>query len=343
MTMRRYRVSRRTALGLGGAAGASVLVELPGKAARAQTLDKLSFLTSWRPQAEHGGYYQAIAAGLYRKVGIECELRFGGPQVAGSQLLLAGRVDMLMGSGLEALNYVREELPFFCIASIFQKDPQVLIAHANTGVEGFPQLKGRTILVAATGRVTYWPYLKAKFGYSDDQLRPYTFNLAPWLADKNLVQQGFISSEPYAMRLAGADPLPLLIADAGFDNYNTTIALSKKLATEKRDLIQRFVDATLEGWSQYLKGGEAIAEANALILKDNPEMTQDKIDYAVKVMNDKGLVVSGDALKLGIGAMTDARWTDFYGKMADVGVLPKGLDVRKAYSLDFVNKGIGKA
>ncbi|MBV8189730.1 MAG: ABC transporter substrate-binding protein [Alphaproteobacteria bacterium] len=341
--MTRYRVSRRAALGLGVAAGASVLVRLPGKTARAQTLEKLSFLTSWRAQAEHGGYYQAVAAGLYRKVGIDCEIRMGGPQVSGSQLLLGGRVDMLMGSGLEALNYVREDLPFLCIASIFQKDPQVLIAHANTGVEGFAQLKGRTILVGATGRVTYWPYLKAKFGLSDDQLRPYTFNLAPWLADKYLVQQGFISSEPYAMRLAGADPLPLLIADAGFDNYNTTIALSKKLATEKRDLVQRFVDATLEGWSQYLKGGAAIAEANALILKDNPEMTQDKIDYAIKVMNANGLVASGDALKLGIGAMTDARWADFYAKMADVGVVPKGLDASKAYSLDFVNKGIGKA
>jgi NitT/TauT family transport system substrate-binding protein len=250
---------------------------------------------------------------------------------------------MLMGSGLEALNYAREDLPFMCIASIFQKDPQVLIAHAGTGIDGFAQLKGRTILVGATGRVTYWPFLKAKYGLSDDQLKPYTFNLAPWLADKNLVQQGFISSEPYAMRQAGAEPLPLLIADAGYDNYNTTIALSKKLATEKRDLVQRFVDASLEGWAQYLKGGEAIAPANALIMKDNPEMTQDKIDYAIKVINERGLIGSGDALALGIGAMTDARWADFYGKMAEVGVLPKGIDIKKAYSLEFVNKGIGKA
>jgi NitT/TauT family transport system substrate-binding protein len=340
MTMTRYRVSRRAALGLTGAA---ILARLPGKTASAQVLDKLVFLTSWRAQAEHGGYFQAIAAGLYRKVGIECELRMGGPQVSGSQQLLGGRVDMLMGSGLEALNYAREDLPFFCIASIFQKDPQVLIAHAGTGVEGFAQLKGRTILVGASGRVTYWPFLKAKFGLSDDQLRPYTFNLARWLADKYLVQQGFISSEPYAMRLAGADPLPLLIADAGYDNYNTTIALSKKLASEKRDLVQRFVDATLEGWAQYLKGGEAIAAANALIMKDNPEMTQDKIDYAIKVMNEKALIASGDALTLGIGAMTDARWANFYRKMAEVGVLPAGIDVKKAYSLQFVNKGIGKA
>ena len=343
MPIKRYRLSRRAALGLGGGAAAAVLTRLPGNPARAQTLDKVSFLTSWRAQAEHGGYYQAVAAGLYRKAGLEVDLRQGGPQVGGSQLLMGGRIDMLMASGLEGLNYAKEDLPFLIAAAIFQKDPQVLIAHAGTGVDGFDKLKGRTILVGAVGRVTYWPFLKAKYGLSDDQLKPYTFNLAPFLADKMLVQQGFISSEPYAMRQAGADPVPLLIADAGYDNYNTTIALSRKMATEKKELVQRFVDATLEGWSQYLKGGEAIAEANALIRKDNPDMTQDKIDYAIKVMNDSGLVRSGDALSLGIGCMTETRWQSFYAKMAEVGVVPKGLDVRKAFTLDFVNKGIGKA
>jgi NitT/TauT family transport system substrate-binding protein len=197
--------------------------------------------------------------------------------------------------------------------------------------------------VGASGRVTYWPFLKAKYGYSDDQLKPYTFNLAPFLADKNLVQQGFISSEPYAMRQAGADPVPLLIADAGYDNYNTTFSTSKKLVAEKKDVVQRFVTASLEGWAQYLKGGAAIEAANALIKKDNPEMTDDKIAYAIKVMNDSGMILSGDALTLGIGAMTDARWQRFYESMADVGIVPKGMDPKKGYSLEFVNKGVGKA
>jgi NitT/TauT family transport system substrate-binding protein len=343
MTMTRYRLSRRAALGLGAAAAGSVLMRLPGKTARAQMLDKVSYLTSWRAQAEHGGFYQAVAAGLYRKAGIECDLRQGGPQVSGSQLMMGGRVDMIMSSGLEALNYAKEDLPFLCIGAIFQKDPQVLIAHAGVGNDSFEKLKGKTILVGAGGRVTYWPFLKAKYGYTDEQMKPYTFNLAPFLADKNLVQQGFISSEPYAMRQAGADPVSLLIADAGYDNYNTTIATSRKLVTEKPDVLQRFIDASLEGWAQYLKGGEAVEPANALIKKDNPDMTDDKIAYAIKVMNERGLVLSGDALTLGIGAMTDARWSHFYEQMAEVGVLPKGLDPRKGYSLQFVNKGVGKA
>jgi NitT/TauT family transport system substrate-binding protein len=343
MTMTKYRLSRRAALGLAGAAAGSVLIELRGHRASAQTLDKISYLTSWRAQAEHGGFYQAVAAGIYRKYGIDCDLQQGGPQVRGSQLLMGGRVDSIMSSGLEALNYAKEDLPFFCVAAIFQKDPQVLIGHKNAGVDSFEKLKGKTILVGGIGRVTYWPFLKAKYGLNDEQLKPYTFNLAPFLADKELVQQGFISSEPYALAQAGSDPAPMLIFDAGFENYNTTIALSKKLATEKKDLVQRFVTASLEGWAEYLKGGAVAEPANALIRKDNPDMSDDKIAYAIKVMNESGMVRSGDAINLGIGAMTDERWKRFYEAMAGVGVLATGLDPRKAYSLEFVNKGVGKA
>jgi NitT/TauT family transport system substrate-binding protein len=337
--MTAYRLTRRAALGV-----AAVPLLLPlARPARAQTLDRLVFQTDWRAQAEHGGYYQAVAAGLYRKAGIECDIRQGGPSLNIGQLLLTGRVDMTMSNSFEAFTYVREDAPFFTIASIFQKDPQVLIGHPDTGFDGFEDLKGRTLLIGSGGRVTYWPYLRKKFGLRDEQLRPYTFNMAPFLADRNVVQQGFISSEPYSLSKAiGRMPPYLLIADAGFSAYQTTIAISRKLAGEKRDLIQRFVDATLEGWAQYLKGGTAIEAANALIKKANPEQTDDRIEYAIEVMKERGIVMSGDALQGGIGAMTDARWQGFYQSMVDVEVLPKGLDVARAYTLDFVNKGIGK-
>ncbi|WP_422010930.1 ABC transporter substrate-binding protein [Reyranella sp.] len=337
--MTAYRLDRRAALGL---AAGSLLAPL-ARPARAQSLDRLVFQTDWRAQAEHGGYYQALAAGLYRKAGIDCEIRQGGPSLNIGQLLLTGRVDMTMSNSFEAFTYVRENAPFFTIASIFQKDPQVLIGHPDTGFDGFEDLKGRTLLIGNGGRVTYWPYLRRKFGLRDDQLRPYTFNMAPFLADRNVVQQGFISSEPYSISKAiGRMPPYLLIADAGFSAYQTTIAISRKLATEKRDLIQRFVDATLQGWAQYLAGGPAIEAANTLIKRANPEQTDDRIEYAIKVMNERGIVMSGDALQGGIGAMTDARWRGFYQSMIDVDVLPEGLDVARAYTLDFVNKGIGK-
>jgi NitT/TauT family transport system substrate-binding protein len=238
---------------------------------------------------------------------------------------------------------VREQAPFFTIAAIFQKDPQVLIAHPGSGVTSFDKLKGHTLLIANGSRVTFWPYLRKKFGLSDSQVRPYNFNMAPFLADPNAVQQGFVTSEPYSIAQAlGKEPVVLLIADAGFSAYQATIAISRKLAGEKKDLIQRFVDASLEGWAQYLKGGPATAAANALIKQANPEQTDDRIAYAIKVLNARGIVLSGDALTGGIGAMSDARWQGFYDSMVDVEVLPQGLKVKDAYTLEFVNKGIGK-
>ena len=341
MTSMTYRIDRRRALGLAGATAAACLVPVPGARVRAQTLDKVSYLTNWRAQAEHGGFYLAVANGIYRRHGIECDLRMGGPQQNPSQQLLGGRVDMIMSNGFEGINYVKEDLPFLCIASIFQKDPQCLVSHPGVGNDTFADLKGKPILIGASARTSYWPFLKAKFGYTDDQARPYTFNMAPFLADKNLSQQAFLSSEPYAIMKAGVNPVIHLLADAGYENYQTTINVSRRMVDEKKDLVQRFITASLEGWAEYIKGGPAIEAANAQIRKDNPDMDDDKLAYALKVMNERGIVRSGDALKLGIGCMTDARWKSFYDSTVDAGSAPKGLDIRKAYSLEFVNKGIG--
>jgi NitT/TauT family transport system substrate-binding protein len=339
--MMKYRLDRRAALGMLGGTTASVLVPMPGSRVNAQTLDKVSYQTNWRAQAEHGGFYFAVANGIYKKYGIDADIRMGGPQQNPSQLLLGGRVDMIMSNSFEAINYVKENIPFLCIGSIFQKDPQVLISHPGVGHDSLAALKGKPILVGAAGRTSYWPFLKAKFGYTEDQARPYTFNMAPFLADKQMSQQGFLSSEPFAIEQAGVKPVIHLLADAGFENYNTTFNVSRKMVEEKKDLVQRFVTASLEGWAEYMKAGPANEAANALIKKDNPDMGDDKIAHATKIMNQYGIVKSGDALKLGVGAMTDERWTRFYTQMTEAGVFPAGLDIKKAYSLDFVNKGVG--
>jgi len=339
MTIQRYIVSRRAALGL--AAGPLLL---PPVMARAQPrLDRVTFVTNWRAQAEHGGYYQAQAAGLYRAKGLEVELRSGGPQINPAQLLLGGRVDMSMGNGLGALNFVRENLPFVCIGAIFQKDPVVLLAHPGTGITGFESLKGRPILISAEPRVTWWPFVREKFGLSEDQVRPYTFNLQPFLADKRMIQQGYLGSEPFSIREAGVDPVVLLVHDAGFENYGTTINIGRETLANKREVIQRFVDASLEGWDQYLKGGDGIRDANRLIRQQNQEMSDELIAFGIKMMNDAGVVRSGDAERLGIGAMTEARWGRFTGDCVAVGVLPRDIEWRRAFDLTLVNKGIGKA
>ncbi|NOG69309.1 ABC transporter substrate-binding protein [Roseicella sp. DB1501] len=344
MTAQRHIVSRRAALGLLGA-GAPLLVAA-GPARAQPRLDKVSFITNWRAQAEHGGFYQAEAAGLYRKAGLEVELRTGGPQINPAQLLLGGRVDMAMGNGLAALNFVREKLPFLCIGAVFQKDMVVLIAHPGTGFTGFEALRGRTILISAEPRVTWWPFLRRKYGLKDEQIRPYTFNLQPFLADRMLVQQGYLGSEPFSLRQAGLTPDTLLLHDAGFENYGTTINIGAKTLAERREVIQRFVDASMEGWDQYLKGpagGFDTAAANALIKAQNPEMGDELIAFGTRMMNEAGILRSGDAARLGIGAMTEERWGRFYAAMAEVGVLPKGLDWRQAFDLSLVNKGVGKA
>ena len=266
-------------------------------------------------------------------------IRQGGPQVNQMQLMMAGRLDFNLGGG-RAIEFVQQNLPFVAIAAMFQKDPSVLIAHPGQGNDSFAALKGKPILIGADTRAGWWRFLAAKFGYTDAQIRPYTFNLQPFLADKTLVQQGYLGSEPFAIEQAAHfKPVVLLLADAGYAGYANIVTTSTKLVAEKPDVVQRFIDASIEGWYSYLYGDPA--PANKLIKHDNPEMPDALLSYGRDVMKTHGIVDSGDALKLGIGAMTEARWAEFYRSMADVGVYPKGLDVTKAYTLRFVDKRVG--
>ncbi|HUN46946.1 MAG TPA: ABC transporter substrate-binding protein [Stellaceae bacterium] len=328
---------------MGGARLAAAIAALTGLMALAGpaiALDKVSFGTDWKAEAEHGGYYQAIATGIYAKYGLEVTLRQGGPQVNHAQLLAAGRLDFdEEPNGFIPLNFVKEAVPMVVVAALFQKDPQVLIAHAGVGNDSLAALKGKPIMIGSDTRVGSWLFLKAKFGYSDDQIRPYNFNTAPFLADKNAVQQGYLTSEPLLIEKAGVKPVVFLLADQGYSTYASVIATSRKLVQEKPDLVQRFVNASIEGWYSYLYGDPA--PANALIKKDNPEETDELLAYAVAKIKEYGIVDSGDSLKLGIGAMTDARWKDFFQVMSKQGLYDAKLDYTKAYTLQFVDKSVG--
>ena len=302
--------------------------------------DKITFGTDWKAEAEHGGYYQAIAAGIYKKHGIDVTLRPGGPQVNHAQLLAAGRLDFNEApNSFISLNFAAENIPMVAVAAMFQKDPSVLIAHSGVGNDSLAALKGKPIMIGADTRVGWWLFLKAKFGYTDDQIRPYTFNAGPFLADKNAVQQGYLTSEPLIIAQQGVTPTVFLIADAGYASYGSIIQTSQRVINEKPDLVQRFVDASIEGWYSYLNGDPSAG--NALIKRDNPEMTDELLAYAVAQIKQHGIVDSGDATTRGIGAMSDARWQDFYQVMAEQGLYPKTLDYRKAYTLRFVNQRAG--
>jgi NitT/TauT family transport system substrate-binding protein len=305
--------------------------------AAAQTV---SFGTDWKAEAEHGGYYQAIATGIYRGHGLDVTLRQGGPQVNHAQLLAAGRLDFnLAPNSFGPLNFVAENIPMVAVAAIFQKDPSVLIAHPGQGNDSLSALKGKPIMIGSDTRVTSWMFLKNKFDYTDEQIRPYTFSVAPFLSDLKAVQQGYLSSEPFTIEAQGVKPVVLLLADAGYSSYGSLIQTSEKLAQEKPDLVQRFVDASIEGWYSYLYGDPA--PANELIKRDNPEMTDALLAYGIAKIKEYGIVVSGDAKTLGVGAMADARWHDFFSTMSNAGVYPKDLHFRNAYTLQFVNKKVG--
>jgi NitT/TauT family transport system substrate-binding protein len=315
------------------------LAALATGAAQAQPV-KLTMGTNWKAQAEHGGYYQAVATGIYAKHGLDVTVRMGGPQINNPQLLVAGVLDFSMGSdSFNGLNFVKNDIPLVVVGSMFQKDPRVLLAHPGQGNDSLAALKGKPILIASASRNNYWLFLRAKYGYTDDQIRPYTFNMAPFLADKSAIQQGFVTSEPLKMQQAGIQPVIHLLADNGYVSYATTLETRTKLVQERPDVVQRFVNASIEGWYSYMYGDRT--QANALIKKDNPEMGDEQLAYSHAKMKEYGVVDSGDALKLGIGAMTDARWREFADTMVKAGVYPADLDVSKAYTLQFVNKGHG--
>jgi NitT/TauT family transport system substrate-binding protein len=301
-------------------------------------LQKISFGTNWYAQAEHGGFYQAIATGIYQDHGLEVSIKMGGPQVNGTQLLMGGTVDFFMGYGSDALQAVQEGIPKVTVASIFQKDPQILIAHPGQGIKSLEDLQGKPIYISSAANVTYWPLLAAKYGFTEDMKRPYNFNPAPFLADQSSAQQGYLSSEPLAIQKEGGfEPVVLLLADYGYDPYSTTIETRQDVVDRDPDLVQRFVDASIKGWYSYLNGDPA--PGNALIKQDNPEMTDEQIAYGIEKMKEYGIVVSGDAETMGIGAMTDERWKSFYDTLVEAEVLSPDVDYTQAFTLEFVNKG----
>jgi NitT/TauT family transport system substrate-binding protein len=314
-----------------------------GAVSAAAAQDKVSFATNWKAQAGHGGFYQAVADGTYKKYGLEVDIQMGGPQVNNRPMLAAGRIDFLMtGNLLLTFDNVKNGVPTTVVAAIFQKDPQAIFAHPGQGYEKFSDLKNApTALISKDGQFSFWQWMKADHGFKDEQLKPYTFNIGPFLADKKAVQQGYSISEPISIKKqAGFDPIVHLLADQGFSTYSTTIETRAQLVKEKPDLVKRFVEASIVGWYNYLYGDNKAA--NELIKKSNPEMTDEYISGSIDLMKKLGIVDSGDALKSGIGTMNDARVKDFYDKMVKAGLYKAGeVDLSKVYTTQFVNKGVG--
>jgi NitT/TauT family transport system substrate-binding protein len=304
-------------------------------------LDKVSFGTNWVAEAEHGGFFQAVADGTYRKYGLDVTIVPGGPNDNNRMLLIAGRIDFFMTANtLMSFDAVTSNVPVVEVAAIFQKDPQVFLTHPESKITKLEELKPLILFVSKDGMGSYFQWLKSEYAFSDKNVRPYTFNPQPFVATAQSAMQGYVTSEPFAVeKSAGFKPGIILLADYGFNSYSTLIEARRDLVDKKPDLVQRFVDASIIGWYNYIYGDNSAG--NALIKKMNPEMTDELLAYSVGKMKEYGIVDSGDALQKGIGAMSDERVTSFFDKMVRAGVVKSDVDYRKSYTLRFVNKGVG--
>ncbi|GGE24750.1 ABC transporter permease [Primorskyibacter flagellatus] len=308
--------------------------------ATAQDLPKVAFGTNWLAQAEHGGFYQSVADGTYKECGLDVSIVQGGPQVNNRALLLAGKIDYHMGGDLlQAFNAVKEGVPVVSVAAVMQKHPQVIVTHPGKA-KTFEDLKNLTLLIGDNGYQSYYQWMIKAYGFTEQQREPYTFNPGPFLADENKGMQGYLSSEPYLVEKEGGFvPDVFLIADAGYSTYATTIETMADTISSKPEEVKCFVDASIKGWYTYLYGDHSAADA--MIMADNPEMTQDKIDFAIEKMLSEGIVDSGDTETMGIGAMTDEKVEDFYAKMVEAGVIDAGIDWKSAFTTEYVNQKVG--
>jgi NitT/TauT family transport system substrate-binding protein len=310
--------------------------ETASSAPAAAASTPVRFATDWHAQAEHGGFYEALAEGEYRKRGLDVTIVQGGPAVNVPQLLASGAVDMGMGSNnFIVLNLAAEQAPVKAVAAFMQKDPQVLMAHPDDKVSGFADMKGRPILISDASVTAFWPWLKAKFGFTDSQVRKYTHNNATFLADPHAIQEGYITSEPYTLKKEGhIEPKVFLLADAGYPGYAAMALATDKLIASNPAAVKAFVEASAKGWHDYLYGDPK--PADALILQDNPDMTQDVLDQARDKMRQAGIVDGGDAKTQGIGTMSDRRWAEAFQVGLDARLYPKTMDYKAGYTLAFV-------
>ncbi len=295
------------------------------------SLTPVTFGTNWFAQAEHGGFYQARAEGLYRDAGLDVTIEMGGPQVNGIQLLVAGKTDFYLGYGMEALYTRQQGLPLVTVAAAFQRSPQGFAAHDD--VDDLADLKDKALYVGSAAETSYWPWLKSAYGFTDDQKNPYAYNIAPFLHDENSAVEVFVTSEPYAIEQGGETPKLLLFADYGYPPYVQAIVTTRRMIREHPDTVRRFVAASIHGWRDYMADPSA---GNRLIKKANPEMSDAQLAYSMARMTQFELVTGGDAQTYGIGVMTDARWQQTFNFMVKYGLVPDDLDYRQAYTLDFL-------
>lgn len=297
---------------------------------------RLRFATDWHARAEHGGFYQALAGGAYARRGLNVQIVQGKPGVNVPQLLASGAVELGLGSdSFIPLNLVAEGAPVKAVAAFFQKDPQVLLTHPDSALTSIAGLRGRPFLLTDAAVATFWIWLKARYGFTDDQLQPFDYDPAPFIADARAVQQGYLGTDPYAIKqIADFTPQVFPLADEDYLSYATMVLAPNAFARDNAAALRSFIAASAEGWRDYIHGDARAADA--LIRRDNPGMTQALLDHGRQALKDSSTVDGGDAALYGLGTMTEDRWRTFFESMSAAGVYPLTLNWREAFTTQYL-------
>ena len=301
-------------------------------------LIEITFATDWKAQAEQGGFYQALAAGLYEKNGLKVKIIQGSANVNVPRLIASKYVEFGIGSNsFIPLNMVANKIPGKAVMAIFQKDPQIIMTHPDSDIRNLKDMRDLPIMISDASIGAFWLWLKSKYDFNDNQIRKKTFSLAPFLSNKSSIQQGYLTSEPFLVeREAGFTPRVFLLADYGYPSYGAMVLASSNVLKNNPEIVKAFVDASIEGWRQYIYDDPSLG--NELIMLENNEMKKDILLQAIKKIRNYELVSNEISKGLDIGLMTDIKWESFVKTMSINGVYEKDLEWRESFTLDFINK-----
>jgi NitT/TauT family transport system substrate-binding protein len=283
-------------------------------------LFKVTLQLDWVAEPEHGGFYQALAKGYFKEAGLDVTILEGGQNAFVMQKLATGKVDIGQADSTNTLIAIAQGLPVIQIGAVFQNDPSVLMLHADNPVKRFEDLDGKTIM--ARPEWAFLLYLKYKY-HINFNLIPQEFSVANFIADKNFIQQGYYTAEPYYIVKGGAKYPKFLFAwDAGFDAY-TAIVANRPWAERNPDKLRAFMAAYIRGEKDYIEGDPT--PAHDIMKRLNKNDTDDFLAFCRKMMIDGGLVTGRNAKDDSqTGRITPERFAIQIRQLEDLGIIPKG-------------------
>ncbi len=277
--------------------------------------------TDWFAQPEHGGYYQAWAGGGYDAAGLEVEIIQGGPNALPLQSVARGRATFGFSRADDVIAAIDRGMPLVIVAATLQRDPQALMFHADDPAETWEDLDGRRVM-AMPGSI-WIDYLEHHFEVNLE-IVSLDYGLGRFLADPELIQQCFISNQPFYARGEGVEVKTWLIAETGYDPYHALFA-HRDFVRENPETVTRFLRASEQGWREYLEGDPS--PADEIILRRNAAMSPEFIDYARQTMRRLNLVTGNPEDGESIGRLDRDRTENLLREMRAMGVIGDGLTV----------------